>query len=509
MKRTLSLICLLLFLLPLIVSCSTQDASPMDDAAPSIPDGDVIYPENGGKNENETSHGPHYQNDRIPTGEALTALGFAGSEVKLLTWTKEEAKTFPVSDSTTDPLKSRLWFHWRAIEERLSITFSPTYVNSEWAAKDEFLTAARAEGATYDLIQTQSLFPMELALEGRLCNLQNLGYPDLEMPWWPNHGKEWSCNGALYFIMSNSSVMGISNMCVTYVHENMITAKGGTSPVKSVLEGTWTVEEMTKIAKLFAGAAEQEESTRIYGLVVDDPSRMDAFYYSCGFSSVTTDEMGTRLLGYDEEAELNAITQALEGFRELINADFAVIHSVDDYTELDQSRTAMFVGYMDYVDLLSNPENYRVIPLPMLDTKQYDTVGYRTALRDLHDVWCMPTTTANKTLSGIVLEANASSEYRIIAPYYYEQFLKDRYASGSDGRKCFDILRDSVVCDFGRVGQIQGIGAESYWRACFYKNGISFNNSFASSYKANATTENSPSASLQKILTSFATYRDQ
>jgi hypothetical protein len=291
-------------------------------------------------------------------------------------------------------------------------------------------------------------------------------------------------------------------MSVIFVNDGMITSKGAPSPVQSVLRGVWTIEEMTKISKLFAGAAENaDEASRIYGLVVDDPSRFDRLYYSCGFSSVVTDEAtGNTTLGYDDESELQAITEALNSMQALFTGPEVICHPLDDFTEMNEGRTAMLLGYMQYIRNLEKTEEYTVVPLPMLDEKQYDTLGYRTTHRDYTDVWCMPTTTANKTLSGMILEASASSEYRMIGPFYYEQYLKDRYANGADGRKCFDLLRDSVIYELGTIA----LGASAYWRTCFWQSGtVSWNNNFATNYKGDATTV---ATKLQEVLDDYAKY---
>jgi hypothetical protein len=68
-------------------------------------------------------------------------------------------------------------------------------------------------------------------MEGRLANLMKLGFPDLEMPWWPASTEEWSQHGALFFISSNSSVMSINNMAVIFVNPGLITAKGNADPL--------------------------------------------------------------------------------------------------------------------------------------------------------------------------------------------------------------------------------------------------------------------------------------
>ena len=494
MKRFVSLLLCLFILMALLVSCQ-QVESDGDKTLPSdvIPTGDVDATDTDAN---------QYQNDRLPSGDELAQLGFAGSEVKILTWDKKEAQTFPKEDSATDPIKSKLYYHWKGIEERFSITFKPTYTDSEYSSNPLFLIDARSDSAQYDLMQTQTLYPITLAMEGRLANLMKLGFPDLEMPWWPASTEGWAQHGALFFISSNSSVMSINNMAVIFVNAGLITAKGNADPVQSVLRGTWTVDELTKISKSFAGeAANASEDSRIYGFVVDDASRVDCLYYSCGFSSVKNIN-GVGTFGFDEESELQAISNALDSFKPLFSGlgTEVRIYSGDNANDMYTGRTAMLLGYMEFIRSLEDTEAYTVVPLPMLNAEQYDTLGYRTVQRDTSDVWCMPITTQNKTLSGMILEANASSEHRNVGPYYFEEYLKDRYANGASGRECFDILRNSLVYDLGRVCHLKNIGAETIWRPCL-SGGV--NNQFVSSYRGSA---NQKQIALKEVLDAYKKY---
>ena len=478
-----------LMLAAALASCQ----QPVDDGGDTLPS-DVIP---SGDVDTTDTDANNYQNDRLPTGAELEKMNLAGSEVRVLSWEEQEHQTFPKGDSDNDPIKSKLYYHWKGIEERFGITFKTDYTSSEWSDNPKFLVDARSESAQYDLMQTQSLYPITLAMEGRLVNLMKLGFPDLEMPWWPASTEEWSQHGALFFISSNSSVMTISQMVIYYVNTGLITAKGNADPVQSVLRGTWTVDEVTKISKSFAGEAENStEDSRIYGFVVDDPSRLDCMYYSLGFSSIKNIN-GVGTLGFDEESELQEITKAIDKLQPLFSGYGKEVkvhgyNSRGETRELYVGRAAMYLGHMDMIRTLEDTESYTVVPLPMLDEEQFDTMGYRTVQSDYANVWCMPRTTKNKVLSGMILEANASSEYRNVGPYFYEEYLKDRYANGVTGRQCFDVLRDSIVYDFGRACQRVDLGTEKYWRPCFL-NG--HNNSFLTEYrkeekvKANALSE--------------------
>lgn len=496
MKKIVSVILIVLMLAAMLVSCQAPVDENGDGTLPPdvVPTGDV---------DTTDTDANQYQNDRLPSGADLEKLGFAGAEVKLLSWDKEEAQTFPKEDSTSDPIKSKLFYHWKSIEERFGITLKTDYTDSGWSENPKFLTDARADSARYDLMQTQTLYPITLAMEGRLVNLMPLGFPDLEMPWWPSSTSEYSQHGALFFLSSNSSIMSISNMAVIFVNTGLITAKGNADPVQSVLRGTWTIDEMTKISKSFAGeAANAAPESRIYGFVVDDGSRWDRFYFALGFSGVKNVN-GVGTFGFDEESELQAISAAIDKMAPLMSGlgNEVLVHASDNATEMYQGRVAMFLGYMQYIRSLEDTEAYTVVPMPMLNDAQYDTLGYRTTHRDYADLWCMPTTTQNKVLSGMILEANASGEYRNVGPYYYEEYLKDRYANGTMGRECFDILRHSVVYDFGVAGNRAGIGI-SGWRGCFYPN---YKNDFVTNYRKSATALN---ANLEEVLAAYEKYKN-
>ena len=100
----------------------------------------------------------------------------------------------------------------------------------------------------------------------------------------------------------------------------------------------------------------------------------------------------------------------------------------------------------------------------------------------------------------MILEANASSEYRNVGPYFYEEYLKDRYANGVTGRECFDLLRQSIIYDFGRAGQREDLGSEWLWRDCF-QNGHT--NTFVADYRSKAT---SKAMALKEVLDAYAKY---
>ena len=165
-----------------------------------------------------------------------------------------------------------------------------------------------------------------------------------------------------------------------------------------------------------------------------------------------------------------------------------------------------FVASMDRVVVLSDNKDYSVIPAPMYDEEQGQ---YYVMQNNNFDVWCIPTQAQDKEASGVVIEAFASSDYRTLAPYYYDQNLKYRYSSSSVGVEVFELIRQSVKCDFGRITAASFGILEQAFRDCFWDNSakkVAFKNQYTTKLAGNSTTY---SITLSDMLKEYAKYADR
>ena len=75
---------------------------------------------------------------------------------------------------------------------------------------------------------------------------------------------------------------------------------------------------------------------------------------------------------------------------------------------------------------------------------------------------------AAQECGSMIIEAIASDDYRKVGPMYFEKHAKFRYSTSEDTAKMFDIIRDSITYDFGRINQISlNYRCEVAWRLCF------------------------------------------
>ena len=145
-------------------------------------------------------------------------------------------------------------------------------------------------------------------------------------------------------------------------------------------------------------------------------------------------------------------------------------------------RSVFTVAALVNIARLPDDSSYAPIPLPKYN--QEDT-RYYSCQTNAYDVWCIPKATAKAEEAGIIVEAIASSDYRSIFPKFYESKLKLKYSDDLVGYQIFDIIRDSIITDFGRLEQLSlnNCGIEGIWRRVFEPNSRYYGN-FMSSYNS-------------------------
>ena len=73
-------------------------------------------------------------------------------------------------------------------------------------------------------------------------------------------------------------------------------------------------------------------------------------------------------------------------------------------------------------------------------------------------------------MGAVIIEAIASSDYRMIAPDYFERNMKYRYSNSDKGVKIFELIRDSISFDFitANYKPMNGKVIENVLRNCVY-----------------------------------------
>ena len=214
-----------------------------------------------------------------------------------------------------------------------------------------------------------------------------------------------------------------------------------------VLEGKWTLDKLHEMSALMHTDVNADGVNVPYGLIVEDASRLDMFYYGADLRSTRVGDNGLNYVCIDEEQE--KMSNLVDRMIALLHRNEAAIGT--GTKPMHNGMTAFMAGYISQLTSLEDPSTYTALPVPKYDENQAE---YRSVNTNGFDVWCIPLVAKDPALSAVVLEAVASEDFRSVAPFYYEQYLKLRYSNNDIGVEIYDIIRNSVTVDFGRISAV-------------------------------------------------------
>lgn len=448
--RITALLLLVLMLLPSVIACKKDTEDEGDDtdgdttAATTVIEDPYEYDENG------------YVKDTIPDD-----VNYGNKKVSLLCWIDNSRITTLPDEASDDAVEAELYLRRLEVEERLGLIFDVHNENGWYSYMTEFLTTLENSvnaGDTFDTVCAYSSLGPTMATRGLLKNLNSLKYPQTNMPWYPETISEWDQYGSLYYVANNSSVQALRAMMVMFCNSQMFVDKGLDDPVDLVVDDAWTMETLLQYAVAF-----NTDDDDVYGLIVDDNTRMDAFYYGCGFRN-TVKNNGKTELAFTSESTKERISNLIDTMVPVFNNSKSVTIANDTAQAMVEKKTALMVATCAWISKLDDYD-YCVIPMPKLDDDQEDYVSIQTAG---YDVWGVPMTAEDHEMSGVIIEAIASADYRKIAPLYFDKYMKLRYAKDEVTSSMFDIIRGSITHDFGRINQVVlNYRCEVAFRTCF------------------------------------------
>lgn len=494
-KKTLKLICLVLCLcsvLAILAACKdngTKDPeSTPSDTQPSGDEDGYEYDENG------------YVKDTINRT-------LVDTDIRILMDSSSKNDVMPdEADATNDVVAMQSYYRRLELEARLGCTTEIITAPGEYKGMTDFIQAAEKAGDSgIDLICAFSLVPPQLAKRGLLTNLNNLQYPELDMPWWPESIQEWQHNGALYYVSNNSSNRVVRAQEVVFADTKMINNKGLDPLEEIVLDGKWTLDLMLTYAKYVTTDMDAAPEERVYGLAIDDQSRADQFFYGAGLEMTKLNADGEVELTLDDTAVIQKTISVIDKLGTIASYSEFFVDTNNESKLMADNRTMFMAGYMNMITLIDNQSGYIPLPTPKYDEEQKE---YYTTPHNSYDVWCIPVSCKNKEDAGVVIEAIASSDYRDLAPFFYEEKLKLRYSEDANGAEIFDLIRNATHVGFGRINSESIDILETHFRRCFYRGGAqTFVSDYATSMNENQ--KNTYKIKFKTLLISLEKYKDQ
>jgi len=492
MKYFIKLLCLLLCLVTLLtVFAACKNDKPTDtETQPPVETTDGNLDENG------------YEKDSINQT-------FGGKSVKMLVWNEKKDELIPEQNTNgADLITDAIYSRNLELEARLDIYLDPVYVNGNWKERNTFMEAAEKAGDNnIDIVVSFASWPSLMAQKGLLTNLNALTYPELDKTWWPDTLSEYEQGGSLFFVANNSSIRLLRSMIVCYANTKMIENYGLDDLATKVLDYEWTLDTMLTYSQYVEPDLNLPAENRTYAVCVDDQSRMDGFFFASGLTITSRDDTGKTTVVLNKKASKDKAESLVNKLGPVFNSDLGYISSIsDDVTPMEENRTMFMVSFLQSVSVLRDNKNYTVLPMPMYDEAQKEYYTLHTAD---YDVWGIFAGAEDKEMCGVILEAFASSDYRTMAPTYYDDSVKYRYSNSGEGVKIFELIRDSVVYDFGRICEASLSIPLQPFRDCFWDKPSmtqKFKNNYVSSVAGSSTVW---SITMSEIIKAYEKYADR
>jgi hypothetical protein len=299
----------------------------------------------------------------------------------------------------------------------------------------------------------------------QLKNLLQYQYPALNNPWYPYQMDEWSQYDCLFFVTGTCTTRTTAEGNTVFYEQEMLSDNMLADPTQLAIKGEWTLEKLYEYTSAFHNIAVETKDTENpnFGIIVTTPY---AFFYGMGNRYTTLNNRGKQSASGLEKSAIETAAQCAEELLVIMNTDEGrrAYNNEAAQTLLQNKRAAFVVGGLLNITWVSGETKYAALPMPKRNLEQ---PLYYTQTTWAIEVFGIPTSTPDGEMSAVVLEAVYSSDYRDMAPIFFEKNLKGRYTNSTDAAAIFDLIRYSRVIDFGWINQFGDKQISACFDACF------------------------------------------
>ncbi len=447
MKRTITLLVVILMLLPIMVSC-------LDNT------------EEVGETESLVE-----EDDGLLLSDKVRDVKFNGEDINIwqVTIATNAAEYFydMNGDFEGDIISQEIFRRNVAVKDYLNvnINFIDGGAESSNAATDcrPLLQSDSGEFDAYELIQWNG---MSLVIEGWFKNLDDSKYLDFEGEWWSEDFMDAAkINGHNYVMAGDIGIDMVSCAASIFVNKNMLAKYHGENAYEElrtmVLDGKWTIEEITKLSKDTYDDLNRNEVVDLedqFGFL-SSQNHIDGWYFGAGGTTIVRDNEGKAVLSMGDEYTVDVMERLYRVMHVESPNDYGNnAGTVQIYNNKHQSTLVekfskgemMFcIGYLYTSRNLTNMDDkFAPLPYPKYNTDQEE---YYSILHNIVTLFAIPTSCAKYDQTSASFEVMASFGKQMILPSYYETMLKIRYLDNAEDAALVDLIYNARMSDIGVV----------------------------------------------------------
>lgn len=457
-------------------SGDSATTTPADNVTP----GDNVTPEN-----DETT-APAVESN-IPED-----LSFGKAEVSFLYWDDHTMNEFFVEEISGDIIGDQIYERNGQVQDQLGVTltFTPTAGSANYMG--DFAKVVETDitsgACDYDIIAGYSRTAPLLTLSGMTAELSDLKYLDFTSPWWSKALiDECTINDRLYYCSGDISTNLLWMMTASFFNKDLIDRYGLEDPYQLVKDNKWTIDKMFEMTgdrynDLDGGSTVDEGD--FFGSVIYSIN-IDAFFTSSGVIALEKNASGELIASptltdqktYDLIDKLGKFLNTPD----CIYADDTGLRNIFfEERALFITDRVFIVAGKDHGNSAKIEFEYGIVPVPKYSSDQAE---YYTSVGHPFTMYAISVAVENnETLldaCDATLELMGQKGYELVTPAVFETAMKVKYAHDNDASAMYDILRENVRFDMGRLYSAQIGDVYKVMRNEAYK----ASNTFASQYK--------------------------
>ena len=368
-----------------------------------------------------------------------------------------------VEEENGETINDAVYSRNRAVEEKYNITITGIFSADQYNHANRSIMAG---DDAYDMytIPLQGM-TARLAQEGKLLDLKDVPYIDLEKPWWDQKANgQLSINRKLMFTISDLLVIDKDALFIYLFNKDVIQEYELDDPYKLVRDGNWTIDKMWEMAKVVSRDINGDgimDDNDAYGLI-SQTHTMHGNVVGSGHFVIIKDENDLPVLNITHPL----IEASYSKWIEIINDRSNTVVAQDwdskyadiwDYQlqVLTEKRGLWLYTGMNRVTLLREMDcNFGILPNPKLNEDQKE---YYNAVH----AWCTTSIsipiTSDPERTGIILEALTAESYYTLRPAYYDISLKTKFMRDDESAEMLDLIFNTRCYDLGHVYNWGGI----------------------------------------------------
>lgn len=439
MKKTVSVILILLTLLSVLASCAT--------------DGDKPDTTSGtGTTTSKTTEDNLEPN--VPTvnmdGRTFTFLtdNWWGNTLMI-------NDDFNAQERNGDRLNDAKYLAKVELETKYNCKIAEVNVNGPTDAMTKLTNTASAGDNAYDVYLARMMYWQTPATQGQLLDLNEVPYLDFDRPWWDsNSAKELSIANKLFGVASDISLQDENMTSCIVFNKKLIEDYNLETPYGLVNSNKWTIDKFgemcLKVSKDIDPIGTWDEKDT-YGLLYQRDT-LSAFLIASGETYGKKDADDIPYVSINDEKAVNVVLKTMDLFYsdsciQVMNLK----NYIDTRNNMFQQDQALFSWfYMKSVELLRTMDtNFGIIPVPKYSEEQKEWFSEVSSWSAT--VVCLPSYLDGESLDEtcIMLEAYGSEARKKIMPAYYDVLLKGITARDEESLDMLDLIFQNRRYDIG------------------------------------------------------------